>query len=159
MAGLMTLLMATPGFADSPPPPRCAARVALTLQVNDPAGRPVAGAEVWYVDTLGGAVAPSEARLIGSTDPQGRFKSDQCYITELFYCAEAPTGTVSLRYMVLKDGFGVLRLEQTAPAGDLLKQGWAIEGNPCYWERLARKKVPVGHGYPLNLAGRLRPVQ
>jgi hypothetical protein len=159
MVGVAALLMATSGFADVPPPPRCAVRVALTLEVRDPGDRPVAGAEVWYVDTRDAAVAPSDARLIGTTDAQGRFKQDLCYMYELFYCAHAPNGMVSLRYMVLKDGFGVLRLEHTAPASNLLQQGWAIEGTPCYWEALARKKLPVGRGYPLKLAGRLRPVQ
>jgi hypothetical protein len=159
MVGLFVLLMAAPGSADSPPPPRCAARVALTLVAKDSAGRAVPGAEVWYVDTLGGAVAPSQARLIRSTGAEGRLRGGVCYISELFYCAQAPRGTASLRFMVLKDGFGVLRLEHSVPAADLLKQGWAIEGTPCSWETPLRRKMAVARGYPLNFAARLRPVQ
>jgi hypothetical protein len=157
--GFLVIASATPGYADSHALPRCAARLAITVQVADPSGHPVPGAELWYVDTLGGVVSPSDARLVGSTDDKGRLVADICYISELFYCARTPSGVASLRFMVLKDGFGVLRLERSAPAGLVVKDGWTIDRQPCEWETPPRKRLPLGRGYRVPLSGTLRPVQ
>jgi len=154
------VLAAATASANSPTVPHCAVRLNVTAAITDPAGKGVPGAELWYVDTLGGATAPTEAWLVGTSDANGVLAADVCYVSELFLCANRPTGTASLRWFVLKESYGAVRLDRKVSAERLVKEGWALVGETC---KGTASSVRIGEagvkGYPLRLSVVLRPVK
>lgn len=105
-------LVAATASPESAAVPHCAVRLNVTATVADPQGKAVLGAELWYVDTLGGVTEPTQAWLVGTSDANGALRADVCYVSELFYCAKRPTGTASLRFFVLKESYGAIRLDR-----------------------------------------------
>ena len=103
-------------WGNSAATPRCAVRLRVTAIVKDASGNGIAGAELWYVDTLGGAIGADNAWRVGSSDPRGNLQADVCYISELFYCANPPKGQATLRFFVLKEGYGALRVNRVVDA-------------------------------------------
>lgn len=122
-------LLAATASPTSTAVPHCAIRLNVTASVTDPQGHPVPGAELWYVDTLGGAIAqPTQAWLVGTSDATGSIRADVCYASELFYCAKRPKGAASLRFFVLKERYGAVRIHREVRADRLVKEGWALSG-------------------------------
>jgi hypothetical protein len=128
---MLAALVSGTAWPNSPPLARCAVRLNLTANIKDPSGKGVRGAELWYVDTLGGATAPTYASLIGSSDVDGSLQADVCYVDEVFYCAQRPVGVQVLRFLVFKEGYGAKRLDQRVNAARLVKDGWALGGEAC----------------------------
>lgn len=162
---LMLLAMAsfgpTPAFATTPSVnPNCAIRVRVEGQVIDSAGKPVVGAQLWHVDSLGGVVPADQAWLVGASDAMGNLDVDVCYLGEIMYCAKPPTGAVGIEFFVLKDGLGVGRIKQSIPAHRLVKEGLSVVGEPC---KGPTKSFRIGEGgvrgYPLKVKVVLQSMQ
>jgi hypothetical protein len=152
-------LIATTASTDSPAGEHCAVRLNVTANFADPQGTPVRGAELWYVDTLGGVTAPTQAWLVGTSDTNGALQADVCYMGELFYCAKRPTGIASIRFFVLKESYGATRLDRKVGADLLVKEGWALSGEACKGTATSfRIGEAAVKGYFLALSTVLRPV-
>ncbi len=140
--------------------PNCAIRVRVEGQVIDSAGKPVVGAQLWHVDSLGGVVPAEQAWLVGVSDAKGNLDADVCYLGEVMYCAKQPTGAVGIEFFVLKDGLGVGRIKQSIPAHRLVKEGLSLVGEPC---KGPTKSFRIGEGgvrgYPLKVRVVLQSVQ
>jgi hypothetical protein len=158
---LAVLLHLAPGaWADSPVTSRCAIRLQVTATIKDVHGKAVAGAELWYVDTFGDALDESRASRIGSSDTGGRVGADVCFVSEVFYCATPPRGKPVLRFFVMKEGYGAVRLTHVARAEALTKDGWALVGAPCKGEGSSLKIGEGGvNGYAVPLDIVLRSVR
>ena len=157
---LLIALCSPSAWADSPANPRCAVRLNVTASVMDHVGKPVPGAEVWFVDTLGGSIDPMQASLVGSSGSDGVVRADVCYQSELFYCANPPRGTSKLRWFILKENYGVVKVERQVSAARLVKEGWALSGEPCKGTATAFRIGEGGvQGFTLPLSVTLRPAQ
>ena len=158
LATFLAFVSAT-AWANSPALPRCAVRLNLTASIKDPSGKGVQGAELWYVDTLGGATAPTQAWLVGSSDAGGSLHADVCYLDEVFYCAQRPAGAALLRFLVFKEGYGAKRLDQRVHAAQLVKDGWALGGEACKGTTNSYRIGEAGvKGFALPLSVILKPV-
>ena len=153
MAFSVALLGAPSAFATSASVnPSCAIRVRVEGPVTDSFGKPVVGAQLWHVDSLGGVIPADQAWLVGTSDEKGNLDADVCYIGTVMYCAKKPTGAIGIEFFVLKDGLGVGRIKQSIPAHRLLKEGMALVGEPC---KGTAKSFRIGEGgvrgYPLKV--------
>jgi len=140
--------------------PSCALRVRVEGQVKDSLGKPVVGAQLWHVDSLGGVIPADHAWLVGTSDAKGNLDVDVCYLGTVMYCAKQPTGAVGIEFFVLKDGLGVGRIRQSIPAHRLVKEGLALVGEPC---KGPTKSFRIGEGgvrgYPLKVNVVLQSMQ
>ena len=118
-------------WATSPAIPNCVARIQVTGTVSDLAGKPVNDAELWYVDTLGGLTAARYATHVATSDSEGRLNADVCYMSHLMYCAQRPKGQAAIRFLILKEGYGALKVNRRVDAARLVQDGWAVTGDPC----------------------------
>jgi hypothetical protein len=160
LALAVSLHPTTGASADTPVTSRCAIRLRVTATIKDVRGKAVVDAELWYVDTLGDTIDASYASRIGISDTRGHVGADVCFASELFYCANPPRGKPALRFFVLKEGYGALRLTHVARAEALTKEGWAFVGAPCTGKGSSLKIGEEGvNGYSVPLDIILRPVQ
>ena len=109
----------------------CAVMLRLEVVVNDDAGAPVPGAEVWMLGPERPPLSYTRGWRFGTTDEQGRLSGLHCYMPSRQYQfwdpAEEP---VVVRLLVFLEGYGSKRLVLTPPTQEVLASGGLIVAPP-----------------------------
>ncbi len=141
------------------PDERCAVEIAVTALITDIHGRPLGGAELWHLDDLGMGIPNPVAGRVGTSDARGVVKVTLCYMVPVMFCAQRPTGTRQVEFMVVKDGYAVARPKHLVDSARLLKEGLVLQGDFCKGE--SKSSAPPqarATNYRMALQVRLRGV-
>jgi hypothetical protein len=109
----------------------CAVMLQVDLKVTDDAGATVSGTEAWLLGPEFPEPAYPRAWRFGLTDSEGRISRLYCYMDTAKYQFWIPEEEpVTLRFLVVREGFGPQRTTLTAPAPDVLTAGGLVVGAP-----------------------------
>jgi hypothetical protein len=102
----------------------CAVMVRVDAAVVDTQLKPVANAEVWDLSDPQPEWPDGRARRLGTTDKAGRLAKLICPIGGADFSTWNPqTKPLSIRLMIVREGYGVQKVSFAPDVQDLLKQG------------------------------------
>ena len=124
----------------------CAIMVRVEAETTDADGLPVPGAEVWELPAPQPDPPRGRAYRLGITDEAGSLKALSCYMsTTAFHFWSPEREPVVIRLIVLKDGFGVQRVEVKPASKEFLLAGSLMDGPPGNGVQMA-KSLPNWQG-------------
>jgi hypothetical protein len=168
-----TLLLSLMAAACHPPAPTlvspiaisddiCAVVLQLEVRVVDGLGSPVTAAEIWRIDEPElEPPEPQRAQRLGLTDSEGKMSAPECYMESGDFQTWDPTAKpVRLLLMVIREGYGVRRLELKPPVSDVLASGNVLgipPGQPFSYADLKTDPERMKRRYLLSTTVTLTP--